>query len=89
MPGVIEHEKPGLKMKYADHTDSFTNQKAKLAGHLPAASEVTNQGETKTKSVFFETSMPGVLAVGDCATPLKAVIQAVAMWSFGAGGLVG
>lgn len=33
--------------------------------------------------------MPGVFAVGDCATPLKAVTQAVAMGSFGAGGLVG
>ena len=37
--------------------------------------------------MFFETTVPGVFAVGDCATPLKAVTQAVAMGSFGAGGL--
>lgn len=52
------------------------------------ALELTDQGDIKTKGMFFEASVPGGFAVGDCATPLKAVTQAVAMGSFGAGGLV-
>lgn len=51
--------------------------------------ELTEQGDIKTTQPFYESSVPGVFAVGDCATPLKAVAQAVAMGSFGAGGLVG
>lgn len=37
---------------------------------------------------WYESSVPGIFAVGDCATPLKAVTQAVAMGTFGATGLV-
>lgn len=51
--------------------------------------ELTEQGDIKTTQPFSESSVSGVFAVGDCATPLKAVAQAVAMGSFGAGGLVG
>ena len=38
--------------------------------------------------MFFEASVPGVFAVGDCGTPMKAVTQAVVMGALSAGGLV-
>ncbi|KIX09581.1 uncharacterized protein Z518_00661 [Rhinocladiella mackenziei CBS 650.93] len=48
--------------------------------------EVEN-GVIKTVPPFYETTVSGVFAVGDCATALKTVTQAVAMGSFGAGGV--
>ncbi len=50
--------------------------------------ELTPTGDVKATPPFYETSMPGVFAVGDCATPLKAVSQALAMGAFAAAGLV-
>ncbi|GES62225.1 thioredoxin reductase GliT [Aspergillus terreus] len=49
---------------------------------------MTEGGDIQTTSPFHETSVPGVFAVGDCATPFKAVTPAVAMGSQAAGGLV-
>ncbi|MCJ1348977.1 hypothetical protein MMC31_007210 [Peltigera leucophlebia] len=51
--------------------------------------ELTDQGDIKTTQPFYESSVPGVFAAGDCATPLKAITQALAMGSFGAAGLAG
>ncbi|GKT77043.1 hypothetical protein ColTof4_09466 [Colletotrichum tofieldiae] len=45
-------------------------------------------GEIKTSQPFYETSVPRVFAVGDCATMMKAVSQAVAMDALAAGGSV-
>lgn len=50
--------------------------------------ELTEAGDIKTFGMFHESSVPGVFAVGDCGTPMKAVSSAIAMGSFGAGGLV-
>jgi thioredoxin reductase len=50
--------------------------------------ELTPTGDIKSTPPFYETSMPGVFAVGDCATPLKAVSQALAMGAFAAAGIV-
>ena len=50
--------------------------------------ELTEQGDIKTSQPFYESSVSGVFAVGDCATPLKAVTQAITMGSFGAVGVV-
>lgn len=52
------------------------------------ALNLTEGGDIETMPPFHETSVPGVFAVGDCATPLKAVTPAVAMGSLVAGGLV-
>ncbi|EED14643.1 thioredoxin reductase GliT [Talaromyces stipitatus ATCC 10500] len=41
--------------------------------------ETVETGELKVSPMFNETSMPGVFAVGDCATPMKAVTPAIAM----------
>lgn len=49
--------------------------------------DLTDAGDIKTNGMFHESSMPGVFAVGDCASMLKAVTQAIAMGSFGAAGL--
>jgi thioredoxin reductase len=51
--------------------------------------EVTEQSFIKTSPPFYATNVPGVFAVGDCATPFKAVTQAIAMGSFAAAGVVG
>ena len=42
-----------------------------------------------TRPPFYESSISGVFAVGDCATPIKSVAQAMAMGSFAAAGVVG
>ncbi|UKZ54815.1 hypothetical protein TrVGV298_008628 [Trichoderma virens] len=49
--------------------------------------ELTPSGDIKTSQPFGEASMPGVFAVGDCATQMKAVSQAAAMGALAAGGL--
>ena len=51
--------------------------------------DVDAQGTIVTSSPFYETSVQGVFAVGDCATPMKSVSQAMAMGSFAAAGVVG
>lgn len=49
--------------------------------------ELTPTGDIKTSQPFYETTVPGVFAVGDCATTMKAVSQSVAMGASAAGGL--
>ncbi|RDW70939.1 thioredoxin reductase [Coleophoma cylindrospora] len=44
-------------------------------------------GEIKTSHPLLETSVPGVFAIGDVATPLKSVTQALAMGSLAAAGV--
>ncbi|KAF1974454.1 FAD-dependent pyridine nucleotide-disulfide oxidoreductase-like protein [Bimuria novae-zelandiae CBS 107.79] len=39
--------------------------------------EVTEAGDVKTTPPFYETSVKGVFAAGDCAVPLKQVVWAV------------
>lgn len=51
--------------------------------------EITEQGFIKTSPPFYGTNVPGVFAIGDCATPFKAVPQAIAMGTFAAGGIAG
>ncbi|KAI0456046.1 hypothetical protein F5B21DRAFT_169588 [Xylaria acuta] len=58
-----------------------------FAQHLSL--ELTEQAVIKTTTPFYETSTKGVFAVGDCATPMPAVTNALAMGAFAAGGLVG
>lgn len=50
--------------------------------------ELTEQGVIKTTQPFYESSVKGVFAVGDCASPMPAVSNAVAQGAFAAGGLV-
>ena len=51
------------------------------------ALELTEGGDIKTSQPFFETSVPGCFATGDCATYMKAVTSAISMGALGAGGL--
>ncbi|KAL5042774.1 hypothetical protein BDW71DRAFT_189360 [Aspergillus fruticulosus] len=78
--------------------DAKTKQEGFLVYHPkteingPFASQLslalTEGGDIQTSQPFHETSVPGVFAVGDCATPLKAVTPAISMGSLTAGGLV-
>jgi len=45
-------------------------------------------GVIKTSQPFYETTVSGVFAVGDCASYVPAVVNAMAMGMFAAGGLV-
>ncbi|KAF4335434.1 thioredoxin reductase [Fusarium beomiforme] len=47
--------------------------------------ELTPTGDIKTEGQMFETHVKGVFAVGDCATMMKAVSQAVGMGTMAAG----
>lgn len=49
---------------------------------------LTEGGDLQISQPFHETSVPGVFAVGDCATPIKVVSLATAMGSLAAAGLV-
>lgn len=49
--------------------------------------ELTPMGDIKTEGQFFETTVKGVFAVGDCATYMKAVSQAIGMGSLAAGAI--
>ncbi|ROV93149.1 hypothetical protein VMCG_08739 [Cytospora schulzeri] len=50
--------------------------------------ELTEQAVIKTTQPFYESSVKGVFAVGDCATAIPAVTNAMAMGAFAAGGLI-
>ncbi|KAH8723132.1 hypothetical protein GQ44DRAFT_774411 [Phaeosphaeriaceae sp. PMI808] len=65
--------------------------KSKISGPFvdQLSIEINDMGVIKTTQPFYETSVPGVFAVGDCAAPMPAVTNALAMGSFAAGGLVG
>lgn len=49
--------------------------------------ELTEGGDIKTSQPFFETSVSGCFATGDCATFMKAVTSAISMGALGSGGL--
>jgi thioredoxin reductase len=51
--------------------------------------ELTEKGFVKTTGVTYETTTPGVFAVGDCASPMPAVINALSMGAFAASGIAG
>lgn len=50
--------------------------------------ETTPQGNIKVNQPFNETSVPGVFAVRDCATPTKGVAMSISMKGATAAGLV-
>lgn len=50
--------------------------------------ETIESGEIKVSPMFNETSMPGVFAIGDCATSMKAVTPAMYMGSGAAAAIV-
>jgi len=49
--------------------------------------ETTELGFIKTSQPFYETSVPGVFAVGDAAVPFKIATHAIATGSFASNGL--
>ncbi|KAH8812734.1 putative pyridine nucleotide-disulfide oxidoreductase [Xylogone sp. PMI_703] len=85
---VIVHFKDQAEMK--EEGFLVYNPKTEING--PFADQLslalTKEGDIQTSQPFYETSIPGVFAVGDCATLFKAVTPAIAMGSLAAGGLV-
>lgn len=49
--------------------------------------EIAETGVIKTSPPTYETTVPGVFAAGDCASPIPAVSNALAMGAFVAAGL--
>lgn len=64
----------------------YTEQSAPFAKQLGL--ELTPTGDIKTEAPFNATSVPGIYAAGDCATPFKSVVQAMQMGTFAAVGTV-
>lgn len=74
-----------------EQTQGFLVHKPKTEVNGPFARQLaldlTEAGDIKTSQPFYETSMPGVFATGDCATFMKAVTSALSMGALGSGGL--
>ena len=51
--------------------------------------ELAETGAIKVTQPTCETNVKGVFAVGDCASPIPAVVNAMAMGTFAAGAMVG
>lgn len=49
--------------------------------------DLTDQGNIKVAEPLYATNVPGVFAVGDCACPTKAVVQAMATGALGGTGV--
>ncbi|KAJ5266580.1 Pyridine nucleotide-disulfide oxidoreductase class-II [Penicillium angulare] len=85
-----------VEIKFQDGTqrvEAFLSHKAKTEVNGPFADQLglklTAGGDIETAQPFHSTSVPGVFAAGDCATPLKSVVTAMAAGAMAAGGLVG
>jgi gliotoxin/aspirochlorine biosynthesis thioredoxin reductase len=65
----------------SDETVSFLVHRPKtvLSGDFASqlGVELTEAGDIKTSPPFYETSVKGVFAAGDCAVPLKQVVWAI------------
>ncbi|KAK4184514.1 hypothetical protein QBC35DRAFT_477191 [Podospora australis] len=95
---IVSMEKTGenhLKMEFDDgevveHGFLVAVPDVKINGnfHEQLGLDIDPGAFIKVNPPFYETSVPGVFAVGDCATMVKAVPQAIAMGTFGAAGLV-
>lgn len=71
-------------------TEGFLVHRPKTQINGPFAQQLglqlTPQGDVFTTPPFYETSVPGVFAVGDCAAPGKIVANAIATGAFAGAG---
>ncbi|KAK3307220.1 uncharacterized protein B0T15DRAFT_394737 [Chaetomium strumarium] len=83
---VIVHLEDGTTVSHG-----FMAHKPKTQVNGPFAEqlgvEFTEMGFIKTTPPFYETIVPGVFAIGDCATAMPAVVNALGMGAFAAGGI--
>ncbi|KAJ5187892.1 hypothetical protein N7449_010886 [Penicillium cf. viridicatum] len=74
-------------------TEGFLAHKPKTHINGPFAEQLglhlTSDGNIETTEPFYNTSVPGVFAAGDCAVPMKVVVTAMSSGTFVAGGLAG
>ncbi|KAJ1712134.1 thioredoxin reductase GliT-like protein [Aspergillus flavus] len=74
-------------------TEGFLTHKPKTEINGPFAEQLglqlTPTGDLEATAPFYSTSVPGVFAAGDCASPVKVVATAMSSGVLVAGGLVG
>ncbi|EGP87381.1 uncharacterized protein MYCGRDRAFT_41898 [Zymoseptoria tritici IPO323] len=81
---VIVHVQDGSKVM---HGFMVIDPTSRLTDPSPRSMELADTAVIKTSSPWYETSVPGVFAVGDCASPVPAVPNAMSMGAFAAAGL--
>jgi thioredoxin reductase len=64
----------------------YTTQASPFAEQL--ALDMTANGDIKVGEIFGNTSVPGVFAAGDCATPIKMFAHSSVMGTFAAAGAI-
>jgi len=82
----LPHDDVGLC--FADHGEKAYKPQTQLNGPFAAqlGLELTETGLIKVAPPFNETSVTGVFAAGDCASPMPAVLNALTMGAFAAVG---
>ncbi|KAL2811949.1 hypothetical protein BJX63DRAFT_432954 [Aspergillus granulosus] len=94
----FEKMREGAKVRV--HFDQHTSNEEGFLVYGPATQvngpfeaqlglKMTPGGDIEVSQPFFETSMPGVFAVGDIAGPVKAVTPAIYSGTMAAGGMAG
>ncbi|KAE8374179.1 hypothetical protein BDV26DRAFT_284499 [Aspergillus bertholletiae] len=77
----------------AQITEGFLTHRPKTEINGPFAGQLglqlTPTGDLETIAPFYNTSVPGVFAAGDCVSPVKVVATAMSSGALVAGGLVG
>ncbi|KAL3466965.1 hypothetical protein BJX64DRAFT_284113 [Aspergillus heterothallicus] len=97
---IARFEKMSEGAKVRVHLDDNTSNEEGFLAYGPATRvngpfatqldlRMTPGGDIEVSQPFFETSMPGVFAVGDVAGPIKAVTPAVYSGTMVAGGMAG
>lgn len=94
---LVDSQGPQVRISFADGSadkvEGFLTSHPSIeqrAGDLVAqlGLETTPQGDVKVTPPWNETSVPGVFAMGDAATPMKNVMNALYLGSFAAAGMV-
>lgn len=97
---IVKFEKSSHKADVILHFEDGTRATEGSLAHRPYTEvngpfaqqlgcEVTELGDLKTMSFLNESSVHGVFAAGDCATPLKAFVNVMNLGGLAAAGLAG
>ncbi|GMF66941.1 unnamed protein product [Aspergillus oryzae] len=84
---VKGHGASDVQVIFEDGTQPKTEINGPFAEQLGL--QLTPTGDLEATAPFYSTSVPGVFAAGDCASPVKVVATAMSSGVLVAGGLVG